>query len=253
MAVAAETRPGTGENPTTKTNKLVWDIGLEARSVLPDDVKSISEQVLRWMNPDQGWQLRRITALGFGSVSDRPIPQEKLEQFLTGKTLPVDPDRIFFIFHLRATNPPELYEKRGFTRKLVFVPQNMFTDVVDRVDVSSLLSTKGPIISILKLPVTGGMLRTSDPYFTDASNRYYFIRAVVCLDANRTFPNMEGMSRQDGVWPNIFLELSVGNTYSAIVSKIEDLKRRLEAMEASLEAKKRNIPANEQNTSQISS
>lgn len=43
---------------------------------------------------------------------------------------------------------------------------------------------------------------------------------------------MERMSTLDGEWSNIFLELRVGNTYSAVASIIEELKKRLEAMKA---------------------
>lgn len=198
--------------------------------MLPGDVRSISRQVLCWMNPEQGWQLRRITAQG-RKFSDQSVSSEILEQFLTDNTLSADLLSIRFIFHLRATNPPVLYERRGLTRRLVFVPQKMFSEVVDKaIDVSSLLSTKGPIISITKLPYNTGILREAEPDLT--YDKYYFMSALVCLNASRSFPDMEGMRPEDGDWPNIFLELRVGNTHSTITAKIEELKSSLEKIEA---------------------
>ncbi len=252
MAIA-EARPGSVEKQTTEANELVWDIGLEARSVLPGDVKSISAQVLRWMNPEQGWQIRRITALGYNRVSDRPIPQEQLEQFLTDETLSVDPGIIIFVFNLRSANPPELNEKRGFNRNKVFTPQKMFDFVVNKVGISDLFNTNGPIISFPGLPYTEGILSTSEPnVLRDVVSRYYFVHASVYLNANRTLANTERMSQQDRVWPNIFLELCVGNTYGAITTKMEELKRSLEAMENEATGRRKN-PTDDKNTSQISS
>lgn len=219
----AETRPGVEEKKTEEF-MLVWNIGLEARSVLPDDVREISQQVLRWMNPEQEWQLRRITAKGY-SATGKPLASEKLEQYLTGKTLSADPWAISFIFHLRAAKPPEIYEKRRLFRSSKFNPQTVFGKAVTA-DTFSVSSTYG---QILKLPDTPGPLRSKDPLICGANERYYFLQAHLILNHVFDHPNME--SSQHAAWQNITLQVEVGNTYSGIALKIEKLKFHLAVME----------------------
>ncbi len=231
MPSTAETRSARNSEAWREQHFLTFDIGIEARTTLPEDVQDIVKQAMFWMNKDHAWLPRRVTVGGF-DTQGLPVTSQKLRDYLS-RTSPQDEPLILGLnIQFRAANPP--YKTSGFGPfKSVSRPD--LKDIVSPSVNTHELDT-GEALQLfpdLYTRVGEGTLimvndRLAEQNGVSSKDKYFFSQAFLYKSAgdvhNTIEPNLKGMTHADTHWPNVFMEVTAINVYGKIASEIKRLQ-----------------------------